>query len=565
MARSHKPRIVAGLLVGALLTAPLIAVLYAAWGLIGLPFVPYDMFDLMARVLPGRVITSGIDMMVTVIRTLDIGPTSVVAKAAEHALAIGGLFITGVIAGGVLFGVLRMVDVRRAYGVGFALGAIFGIAGALISLRVGQTATTPPILSGVWILGVFLLWGMAFAWAYRRLAIAGVAGASSTETPAMPASAAGSPAEQAAAEPVSPHDASVERIDRRRFLIRLGGTTAVITVAGAGVGALSRSMRQSDVAPAGQRWSSMHPLPNAGASVNPVSGTRPEFTPLEQHYRIDINTAPPMIREDQWRLKVEGLVENPIEFSLEALRRYEPLHEFVTLACISNPIAGDLTSTTRWTGVSLQRLLPDLHLKPAATHLKIRSADGFYEILALEVIRSEPRVMLTYEWDGVPLHVDHGFPLRIYIPDRYGMKQPKWIESIEAMDHSEPGYWVTRGWSREALMRATSVIDAIAVDMMVITADQRTLIPIGGIAHAGARGISRVEVRVDDGPWQEASLRTPLSELTWIIWRYDWPFQSGEHTFTVRCYEGNGTPQITTRAPVRPDGATGLHSRNEMF
>src|SRR6266850_4566395 len=98
MARSHKPRIVAGLLVGALLTAPLIAVLYAAWGLMGLPFGPYDMFDLMARVLPGRVITSGIDMMVTVIRTLDIGPTSVVAKAAEHALAIGGPCITGVIA-----------------------------------------------------------------------------------------------------------------------------------------------------------------------------------------------------------------------------------------------------------------------------------------------------------------------------------------------------------------------------------------------------------------------------------------------------------------------------------
>lgn len=130
MFKALQPRIVAGLLVGALLTAPLIAVLYAAWGLIGLPFVPYDMFDLMARVLPGRVITSGIDMMVTIIRTLDIGPTSVVAKAAEHALATGGLFITGVIAGGVLFGVLRMVDVRRAYGVGFALGAIFGIAGA---------------------------------------------------------------------------------------------------------------------------------------------------------------------------------------------------------------------------------------------------------------------------------------------------------------------------------------------------------------------------------------------------------------------------------------------------
>jgi DMSO/TMAO reductase YedYZ molybdopterin-dependent catalytic subunit len=339
----------------------------------------------------------------------------------------------------------------------------------------------------------------------------------------------------------------------------------VITVAGAGVGALARSRRQRDVAPAGPRWSSMQPLPNAGAAVPPVSGTRPEFTPLAQHYRIDINTAPPMIREDQWRLKVAGLVETPLEFSLEALRRYEPRHEFVTLACISNPIAGDLTSTTRWTGVSLQRLLPDLHLKPAATHLKIRSADGFSELLALEVIRAEPRVMLTYAWDGVPLLVDHGFPLRLYIPDRYGMKQPQWIDAIEAMDHAAPGYWVTRGWSPEALMRATSVLDTIAVDMMVITADQRTLMPLGGIAHAGARGISRVEVRVDEGPWQEASLRTPLSELTWLIWRYDWPFQRGEHTFTVRCYEGNGTPQITTQAPVRPDGATGLHSRHDRF
>ena len=118
--------------------------------------------------------------------------------------------------------------------------------------------------------------------------------------------------------------------------------------------------------------------------------------------------------------------------------------------------------------MSLQRLLPDLHLKPGATHLKIRSADEFYEIVALEVIRSDPRVMLTYAWDGVPLHVDHGFPLRIYIPDHYGMKQPKWIESIEVMDHWEPGYWVTRGWSKEARMRATSVIDTVAVDMMII-------------------------------------------------------------------------------------------------
>lgn len=137
------------------------------------------------------------------------------------------------------------------------------------------------------------------------------------------------------------------------------------------------------------------------------------------------------------------------------------------------------------------------------------------------------------------------------------MKQPKWIESIEATDHWEPGYWVERGWNRVAQMHATSVIDTVAVDMNIIDADRRRLVPIGGIAHAGARGISKVEVQVDNGPWEQAALRTALSQLTWIIWRYDWPFSSGKHTFTVRCYEGNSTPQISTPSPAEPNGATG--------
>src|SRR5262249_32676415 len=110
-----------------------------------------------------------------------------------------------------------------------------------------------------------------------------------------------------------------------------------------------------------------------------------------------------------------------------------------------------------------------------------------------------------------------------------------------------------------------SVIDAVAMDMNIIRTDQRKLVPIGGIAHAGARGISKVEVQVDNGPWEQAALRTPLSQLTWVIWRYDWPFQSGKHTFTVRCYEGSGTQQIATPSPPEPNGATGLHSRSMML
>src|SRR4029450_12154117 len=161
--------------------------------------------------------------------------------------------------------------------------------------------------------------------------------------------------------------------------------------------------------------------------------------------------------------------------TLDRIRSYEPLHQFVTLACISNPVGGTLIGTTRWTGASLQHVLPDFRLAPNATHLKISSADKFYEVVPVDAIRADERVMLAYDWDGVPLTTKHGFPLRIYIPDLYGMKQPKWIESIEAIDHWEPGYWVKRGWDRIARMKGTAAIDAASVDMMLAAGDRGTL------------------------------------------------------------------------------------------
>ena len=114
-------------------------------------------------------------------------------------------------------------------------------------------------------------------------------------------------------------------------------------------------------------------------------------------------------------------------------------------------------------------------------------------------------------------------------------------------------------------MKATSVIDTIAVNMMIGNAGEGMRVPVGGIAHAGVRGISKVEVSVDHGDWQPAQLRTPLSGQTWVVWRYDWPFQKGKHTLTVRCFDGAGTPQVVAEAPPHPSGATGLNTRSAML
>jgi len=161
---------------------------------------------------------------------------------------------------------------------------------------------------------------------------------------------------------------------------------------------------------------------------------------------------------------------------------------------------------------------------------------------------------------GEPLPTKHGYPLRIYIPDLYGMKQPKWITGINLVPDFIDGYWVVRGWDRTARMKSVSVIDTVATDSIDIR-DGQTYVPIGGIAHAGERGISKVEVQVDGGEWKEAELRQPLSQLTWVIWRYDWPFAEGSHRFAVRATEGQGRLQETESQPDFPSGAAGIHEK----
>jgi len=523
---------VAGLWISLLLVLPLMAVLFVAERAAGLPFPAFDLMDFLTRNLPGDLITWGIDSMVDLIIALGLGDDlDTTAKTAEQlmaALTFGAL--------GALIGWLYALGVRRVpnfmsteYATGLLMGMVVGAGLALVSASYNQSATTSPFINTVWLMGALMAWGAAHNWVQRYLY--------PKPTPA------------ASITPPS------QILDRRQFLIRVGAASATITVVGAGLGAL---LGEREII-VGANLGAVA----LGDGLQPAPGTRPEYTPLQDHYRIDINTGrPPNVDPLTYQLRLMGLVDEEVRLSLDQIRAYEPLHQFITLSCISNRIAGRLISTTRWTGVPMKTLLADVPLKPEATHIKIFSLDGFFEIVALDDIMNDERIMLTYEWDGVPLPEKHGYPLRIYLPDRYGMKQPKWISRMEFISAWEPGYWVVRNWSRDAFVRTTSVIDTIAADA-AFEQNGKTFIPIGGIAYAGARGISKVEVRVDDGEWQETQLRDPLSPTTWVIWRLDWAFEPGEHTFTVRAFENDGTAQITEENPTRPDGATGLHSQEE--
>jgi DMSO/TMAO reductase YedYZ molybdopterin-dependent catalytic subunit len=534
-----------GLLAGIVLTIPLIALFFLGDALFGLPLAPFDLFEWLTRVLPGALVTFGIDRMVDTLGLLGLNVADT-AKTAERVLAVGIFFALGLVAALVFFLVRSRIEAKEGDRPGLLLGLLLGIPLALTSVR------THPLRAALWPLALTVIWGAIVERVYRALRPPD----SPPEVEPVAVSSAGS------------ETLTVEQLDRRRFLVRMGGAAAAITVVGAAVSLGIGGRRERDLAAAesgsvepGAAASTPTPRPVATSApsedVVPAPGTRPEITPLDEHYQIDINLRPLEVDGAAWRLAIDGLVTTPLSLTLADIRNnYEPVEQIITLSCISNRVGGSLIGTATWTGARLQDVLADAGVLDSATDLNIVSLDGFHESLALHLLEQDPRIMLAYAWDGVPLEPKHGFPLRIWIPDRYGMKQPKWIDSIEVSDRTEPGYWVTRGWDQVARVRTTSVIDA--VDEPYQADDGSMAVPVGGIAYAGARGISRVEVRVDDGDWEEARLRTPLSDTTWVIWRYDWPFTEGRHVFQVRCFEADGTPQIARVSDPRPSGTTGI-------
>jgi DMSO/TMAO reductase YedYZ molybdopterin-dependent catalytic subunit len=546
-----------GAWLGLLLALPLTAVMDLAASATRVRFPPFDVFEWLTRILPGGVLAWGIETLVATLGALglDLRTTS---KTAEQALALA-LFVAG---GGVLGLLLgAWFTLARPRNPVARSSLVAGAVGVVIALVV--PSSTPSVRIGgaiaavAWVVGTFLASGAVFGLAWSRLGGPMSAGEDAIETP-VSRPTLGSPVvqrDEAATRQID-RSASVHATDRRRFLVRLGSAAAVVTVGGAGLAQVLRpDLADADAAAAPQG------LPSRVGAIVPAPGTRAEITPVKDFYRIDIDLFPPSIDGDKWELPITGLVEKPARLTLDGFRKGTygaAQHLFVTLECISNPIGGDLISTTRWTGVPLRTVLERLGPKPSARYAAIRSKDGFHESVSLDLAAGDPRVMLTYEWDGQPLPQAHGFPLRIYIPDRYGMKQPKWITSIEITDHELPGFWVERGWSRTAQVRTTSVIDTVAVHAAYEKSGKKFL-PVGGIAYAGARGISHVQVKVDDGPWMDAAVGQPLSTLTWVLWRYDWPFESGSHTFTVRAVDGFGDPQIEQNQPPEPDGATGLY------
>ncbi|HWO45436.1 MAG TPA: molybdopterin-dependent oxidoreductase, partial [Methylomirabilota bacterium] len=289
-----------------------------------------------------------------------------------------------------------------------------------------------------------------------------------------------------------------------------------------------------------------------------LRGLSMEITPIENFYIVSKNFGDPVVDEHGWSLAIGGAVDKPMNLSLSDLRALPSATEYVTLACISNNVGGDLMSTGSFTGVRLRELLALANPRANGTWAAFKARDGYAESLAMSLINGAPEVLVAYDLDGAPLPNAHGFPARIVLPGHYGMKGPKWLDSIQLVDHESGGYWEMQGWDHNAVVKTTARFD-VPRDGDIV---KLGTVSLNGVAFAGTRGVNKVEYSTDGGKsWTAADFKPPLSQLTWVLWSAAWtPGGEGSYELRVRATDGSGSPQDPKDSPSYPNGAAGYHT-----
>jgi DMSO/TMAO reductase YedYZ molybdopterin-dependent catalytic subunit len=352
-----------------------------------------------------------------------------------------------------------------------------------------------------------------------------------------------------------PHDAS-----RRTFVTAVATMSALAVAAAAGGRYLidqtrRRLARRDDVV----LPDSIEPVePVAAANEFDVEGLEPVVTPNDRFFRVDIGAlGVPEVDLSTWTLTVSGMVERELTLDYGDLLEMDLVERYVTLACVSNKVGGRLVGNAAWLGVPFSQILEMAGVTPAAEQVAARGVDGFSTGFPLAAVYDRD-TLLAIGMNGEPLPYTNGFPARLVVPGYFGfVSAAKWVEHIDVTtwdDHDS--YWVRLGWAKHAPVETQSRIDAPR-DRMSFPAGQRM---IAGVAWAPFLGISRVEVRVDDGPWIDAELSEPLGAATWVQWRTPWDASPGEHTISVRATDGDGVTQTATERRPVPSGATGHHT-----
>jgi DMSO/TMAO reductase YedYZ molybdopterin-dependent catalytic subunit len=346
---------------------------------------------------------------------------------------------------------------------------------------------------------------------------------------------------------------------RRQFL-----TTSGLAVATAAVGALAgrELITRHNVTAA--RTALRFPKPAVpapplppGSNLN-IPGLSSFITPDGSFYRVDTALLLPEVDPATWQLRIHGMVQREVTLTFDQVLRLPLVEDYITLTCVSDPVGGPYVGNALWLGARLADLIRQARPLAGADQLLCTSADGFTSGTPLQVVLDGRDALLAVAMNGQALPVEHGFPARLVVPGLYGyVSACKWVTDIEVTTFASAyAYWATRGWSQQAPIKTESRIDVPAGNTTI--APGRT--PVAGVAWAQHKGIAAVEVRVNQGPWQQARLAAVPDIDTWRQWVWEWDATPGSYLIEARATDATGYTQTSVQAQPPPNGASGYPS-----
>lgn len=449
---------------------------------------------------------------------------------------------------------------RLAYGL--AGVAVFGMIGVLASATRASATWAYPLPTVVGALAAAGLLVLLRRTLPRRAAVSapdlGDTGPDTNvvaqEAP-TPVEGARSPSSDAG---MSVMDGAGQPPGRRRFLALAVGAIGAAAVAVPG-GRRLWAQRVAAARAAVVLPSPSSPAPPLPAKVSAgVPGAESFVTRNADFYRIDTALTVPQMEPKDWRLRVHGRVKRPLTLTYEQLLARPMVERYITLACVSNEVGGELVGNARWLGVPIKDLLDEVEPDGGADQVVSRSVDGYTAGTPTAALRDGRDALLAVGMNGEPLPVEHGFPVRMVVPGLYGyVSATKWLTELELSRFSDfSAYWVRRDYAALAPVKTQSRIDTPAAGRRL----EQGLVMVAGVAWAQHRGVSAVEVRVDDGPWQQAQLAAVPSVDTWRQWSWPWQATPGKHRLQVRATDNTGQVQTGRVHKPLPDGATGRHT-----
>lgn len=331
-------------------------------------------------------------------------------------------------------------------------------------------------------------------------------------------------------------------------------TTASVSEVEA-AGSVPTSASPTTTQPSSEPRVSGVPDPTSG-QIAPVDGVSQLVTPNSEFYRIDTALSVPRVDVDTWTLSFTGKVDNPFSVTYDELLAMPLVERYVTLCCVSNSVGGSLVGNAKWLGVPLRDLVEQAGVQPEGAQLVGRSVDEFTVGFPTSAVFDGREALVAVGMNGEPLPLEHGFPARLVVSGLYGyVSATKWLSEVEFTGWDDfDAYWIPRGWAKEAPIKTQSRIDTPRAGS--IPAGSTV---IAGVAWAQNRGIERVEVQIDEGPWMDANLPEELSIDSWRQWYLEHQFGPGAHVISVRATDTTGETQTAEVHEARPDGATGYH------